>query len=204
MTAHTRRLRRVPLTLLIATVVLGLATPAAAHEGEGILTVESQEPDGDGAVRYVVRVTWADDGHPALGSTVTATPIAPDGAPQTPVTLEPTDEDGRYATTVTYPAPGDWTVRFTSVTPTGTIEISEAIRSQPTSTTKPLRTTTTAAPDDGNDEPGSGDTTNSASGRDDGGESTIGGALALGALVAVVVAAVVGFARSARRFREDT
>src|SRR3546814_14768451 len=70
-----------------------------------ILTVESQTPTDDVVVEYVVRLTWADDGHPALQSTVTATPIASDGAPQTPVSLDPIDEDGRYAGTVTYPAP---------------------------------------------------------------------------------------------------
>lgn len=202
MTVHAHRLRRVPLALLIALTVIGFASPAAAHEGEGILTVESQVPAGDLAVGYVVRVTWADDGHPALGSTVTATPIAPDGTPQTPVTLEPADEDGRYAATVTYPTPGDWTVRFTSVTPTGSIEVSEAVRSQTTTTTAPV-TTTTAAPD-GNDDPGSDDATNEDSNPDDQGGSTIGGTLALGGLAAAVVAAVVGFTRSARRSREDT
>lgn len=197
MTLHTHRLRRVSLLLLTASIVIGAASPAAAHEGNGILTVESQAPAGDRAVRYVVRLTWADDGHPALGSTVTATPIAPDGEPQTPVTLDAADEDGRYTTTFTFPTPGDWTVRFTSVTPTGSIEIAEVIASQPTSTTAPVTTTTAAGA--GKDDPGSDDATNESSSPDDGGGSTIGGALALGVLVAVVVAAVVGFARSTRR-----
>lgn len=200
MTVHVDRPRAALLALLIASVALGITTPAAAHEGDGILTVESQAPAGDLAVRYVVRLTWADDGHPALGATVTAVPVAPDGEPQTPVTLEPTDEDGRYSATVTYPTAGDWTVRITSVTPTDSIEITEAVRSQPTSTTRPLTTTTTTAVGPG-DDPSSNAATDGDPGTEDDG-SPIGGALALGGLVALVTAAVVGVARSARRSRE--
>src|SRR3546814_3073384 len=173
MNVHREPRHALGLSLLSVAFLIGAASPAAAHDGEGILTVESQIPTGDVVVEYVVRVTWADDGHPALQSTVTATPIASDGAPQTPVSLDPIDEDGRYAGTVTYPAPGDWTVRFTSVTPTGSVEIVEPIRSQPTTTTAPATTTVPREP--GDDDPGSDATTGEESNPDAGGGPPTGG-----------------------------
>jgi hypothetical protein len=48
--------------------------------------------------------------------------VAADGTQLTPVPLAPADNDGRYAGAVEYPAPGAWTVRITSIDPTGTIE----------------------------------------------------------------------------------
>ena len=204
MTIHRRVRRTLSLSLLTAAVVVGIAPNVGAHEGEGILTVESRAPAGDRAVSYVVRLTWADDDHPALQSTVTATPIAPDGSPQTPVTLEPVDEDGRYQATVTYPAPGDWTVRFNSVTPTGSIEVTEAIRSDATTMTAPTTSSTDGREASEDDDGSLGAAPDQTSDPDDGDGSGIGSALALAVLIAVVVAAALGFVRSTRRFREDT
>jgi hypothetical protein len=122
--ARSRPLR--PLAALLgllgaAVLALGLiAGPAGAHEGDAVLTVEVH-PAGQ-SIHYIVRVTWANDGHPATGATVTATAIGPDGTQLTPVPLAPADDDGRYAGAVEYPAPGPWTVRITSIDPTGTIE----------------------------------------------------------------------------------
>src|SRR3546814_8353286 len=73
MNVHREPRHALGLSLLSVAFLIGAASPAAAHDGEGILTVESQIPTGDVVVEYVVRVTWADDGHPALQSTVTAT-----------------------------------------------------------------------------------------------------------------------------------
>ena len=87
-----------------------------------------------------MRVTWANDGHPAADATVTATAVAPDGTQLTPVAAGPADDDGRYAGAVEYPAPGTWTVRITSIDPTGTIEQAEevtAIRHAPSAATSP-------------------------------------------------------------------
>jgi hypothetical protein len=120
-----------------ALLVLGpAARPAGAHEGDAVLVVEGVHPAGR-SIHYIVRVTWADDGHPAEAATVTATGITPDGTQLTPVALAPADEDGRYSGAVEYPAPGAWTVRITSIDPTGTIE-------QPQEVTA---TATTASPE---------------------------------------------------------
>ena len=120
-----------------ALLVLGpAARPAGAHEGDAVLVVEGVHPAGQ-SIHYIVRVTWADDGHPAEGATVTATGIAPDGTQLTPVALAPADEDGRYSGAVEYPAPGAWTVRITSIDPTGTIEQSQEVTA----------TATTASPE---------------------------------------------------------
>ena len=118
----SRRLRA-PLAALLAgtALALGVAGPAGAHGGEAVIAVEGVHPAGQ-SVHYVVRVTWADDGHAAIGATVTATAVAADGTTLTPVPLAPADDDGRYSGAVEYPTAGAWTVRITSIEPTGTIE----------------------------------------------------------------------------------
>jgi hypothetical protein len=139
MSTRSRPLR--PLAALLgllgaAVLALGLvAGPAGAHEGDAVLTVEVH-PAGQ-SIHYIVRVTWANDGHPAADATVTATAVAADGTQLTPVPLAPADADGRYAGAVEYPAPGAWTVRITSINPTGTIEQPQEV----------IATATTQAPD---------------------------------------------------------
>ena len=131
---------------LLALVVLTLsagASPAAAHGGEGQFTVEAREPRGSG-FRYVVRLIWTDDGHAALDATVTATVVAADGTPQTPVTLNPLDQDGRYAAVVASPGGAPYTVRFTAVTPEATAEITQQPPPTTTVTTQPSPPTTDA------------------------------------------------------------
>lgn len=132
----------VALLSLLALVLFAAAVPAGAHEGEGEFVVEARESQGSG-FRYVVRLTWTNDGHAALDSTVTATAIAANGTPQTPVTLNPLDQDGRYAALVPSPAGGPYTVRFTAVTPEATAEVTQ----------RPPPTTTTSQPDPPTTEP---------------------------------------------------
>ena len=173
---------------------LGLGV-ASAHEGDGVLVVESQGPANGMSVPYVVRLTWEDDGHAAVDATVTATAIAADGTPQTPVPLEPVDQEGLYVATLTYPAAGSWTVRFTSVTPAATTEVAEEV-AEPTTTTADSTTSTTT---------GTTRTTDQVSGEgspDDEGVG-VGGVLAAAFLVVVVVACVIGFTRSTRRIKAD-
>jgi hypothetical protein len=86
-----------------------------------------------------VRLTWSNDGHAALDSTVTATPVRGDGTTATPVPLTPLDEDGRYEATVAFADPGSWTVRITAVSPIATLEV-------PTEVSAPIATVTTVAP----------------------------------------------------------
>jgi hypothetical protein len=141
----TRHLLRAGLALatLLAVVTTG-AAPALAHAGDGIFELESRELD-DTSATYVVRLTWEDDGHAAVDATVTATAIAPDGTQQTPV---PMDEvgDGRYGATVRFPEAGTWTVRFTSVSPPGTLEVEEEVAA-PATTTSTTSTTSTTEPE---------------------------------------------------------
>jgi len=148
--ARSRRLRlRTALLALMgaAALALGLtAGPAGAHEGDAVLTVEAVHPAGL-SIHYIVRVTWANDGHPATDATVTATAVAPDGTQLTPVPLAPADADGRYAGPVEYPAAGTWTVRITSIDPTGTIEQPQEVTAPPP--TEAPSVTTGEATDDG-------------------------------------------------------
>ncbi|HLM63712.1 MAG TPA: FixH family protein [Acidimicrobiales bacterium] len=110
----------------IALGVVG-AAPAGAHSGGGTIVVEQVHPAGT-SIHYIVLVTWDNDGHPAADATVTATPVATDGTAQTPFTLAPSGAgDGRYSGAVEFPEPGDWTVRFTSIEPTGTIDQAQTV-----------------------------------------------------------------------------
>lgn len=178
------------LLSLLALVLVAAAIPASAHEGEGEFAVEAREPRGPG-FRYVVRLTWTNDGHAALDSTVTATAIAADGTPQTPVTLEPLDQDGRYAAVVPSPAGGPYTVRFTAVTPEATAEVTQ--RPPPattTTTTQPAppttepaaaTSTTVAEDDEPADDAGTGDE------QDDSGFSPVFFVVAIAAMALIAV-----------------
>ena len=193
----------VRLTAALAGIAVTLVatagiTTASAHEGEGVLVVESQGPASGTSVPYQVRLTWVNDGHPAAAdTTITATAVAPDGTPQTPVPMVADDDDGRFSATLDLPAPGAWTVRFTSVTPAATLEVVETIV-QPTTTTEPSTTTTTAE--------AATPTTEQASQVDDGDDADgigLAGLLAALLLGLVVVGGVLGFVRSARRTKAD-
>lgn len=198
-------MKRSPFRFLAAALILFCAAlvtlgtpPAHAHEGEGILELESRGTAASASVPYVVRLTWANDGHPAIDATVTATPIDRSGTPQTPVPMQFEGEDGRYSGTVAFPSDGTWTVRFTSVTPAATLEITEEVTAPPTSTPS---TTTTAAADEPAEpavdvEAPSAERASDAEDRDDGGGVT---GLVVGALVAAVVTACVVVAMRARR-----
>lgn len=140
-TAH-RTLAAVAALLAASLAGLAGASAVAADSGDAVFTVEQAEPAGGTALHYVVRVTYSDDGHPVRDATLTANALAADGTPSTPVPLTAIDQDGRYEATVEFPAAGDWTVRFTSVTPPGTLEQAQAITA-PTTTT--VATTTTEA-----------------------------------------------------------
>lgn len=133
------RARRSLAAAVVVAAAAWAAWPAAAHEGAGGLTLEQSIPVSDNQVRYVVRLVSVNDGHGAVKATVTATPIAADGKAQTPVPLAEVDEDGRYGATVTFPAPGAWTIRFTAVKPPATL-------AQPVTIAAPTTTTTTAPP----------------------------------------------------------
>jgi hypothetical protein len=104
---------------------IAAASPAAAHDGTAVITSESQTIKGT-SVDYVVRAVWDNDGH-AADATATVVAESPSGDRVGPVPMEPTDDDGRYTATVDFPSAGDWNVRFTVVTPPGTLEITQTI-----------------------------------------------------------------------------
>lgn len=196
------------LTLALAVALLPGAAPAGAHDGRGTITVEQVHPAGL-SVHYIVMLTWDNDGHPAADATITATPIGPDGASLTPTTLAPSGAgDGRYSGAVEFPSAGAWTVRFTSIEPTGSAERPEQVTEA---------TTTTAAPgDEGSGDAATGttqagvaladdDTGGSAQADDESDASDDGGIPVLLIVAAAVVAlgGVVTAVLAIRRYRPD-
>lgn len=178
------------------------ARPVAAHEGDGMLAVETQEATAAGA-RFVVRLAWANDGHPAVDATVTATPIARGGQPGTPVPLAEVGE-GRYEAEVPLPAPGTWTVRLTAVTPSATLEVTYEVPA--TTTTAAPAAPTTGPSISRPDEAGGTPATNerAASPASDDGGIGVTGAISIVVLTLIVGGSVVGFSRSVRRLKEPT
>jgi hypothetical protein len=134
---------------LLLGLVPGLGgSPAGAHDGPAIVVIEQVHPAGL-QMHYIVRVTWEDDGHPAEDATVTATAIAADGTQLTPVALAPADNDGRYAGVVDYPSAGAWTVRVTSIEPTGSVEQPQEVTAPAATEPQDEASEVTTAPDDG-------------------------------------------------------
>jgi hypothetical protein len=175
-------------------VLAWTAAPAAAHDGDAAIAVEAADPEPDGSVHYVVRVTWTDDGHAALDTTVTATPVAGDGTPQTPVQMTAVDQDGRYEATVPFPAPGAWTIRFASIDPNGTVEQAQEV-AEPTTTTAAPSTSAADAPTTTEARSGSEAAAASQPSDDDGGGGGSGGLVVGAVVVLLVVAGGVGFWR---------
>lgn len=193
-----------------ALLLAGAAAPAGAHEGDAVIEIEQTHPSGT-SVHYIVRVTWENDGHPAADATVTATGVVASGEQLTPVTLDPVDDDGRYAGVVEYPGRGSYTVRITSIDPTGTVERSETVTAsastQPPDVTAPSEVTTgtaeagdggfapeddgTGASDDGTDE--------QAAAGDDGDDGMPAWLIAVAAVVAI--GGAVSALRVIRRYR---
>lgn len=186
----TLRRFRLAVTVAVAVVVLmaGAITPVVAHEGAGTLTLESADPANALAVRYRVRLVYTADGHPVPDATVTAVAVGPTSATPVPFTEA---ADGVYEGTVTFPAPGDWSVRFTSVTPAATLEHAQTIVAS-TSTSSTTATTTTPTTD-----PGRGKA--NAGADDDGGGGNGNGALVV--VAALVALALIGATTAVRRHR---
>lgn len=192
----TRRLI-VAMTLLTALcVVFSPAPVATAHEGEGIITIESSTSTTSGR-DYIVRLTWTNDGHPAVDATVTATAIATDGTPGTPVVLNAVDQDGRYGAEVPLPASGTWTVRITAVTPAALVEVEEQVEST-TGTTSDLSSTTTGSdPTTTTTQSGATASTTTATevtdtGHDGDGNGGIGVVIAATGSVAILIGIAIG------------
>jgi hypothetical protein len=137
-------MKRLSAAALLCVLFLCVGSAAAAHEGDGRLEVVQASPGDGTTVDYQVRLTYVADGHGAPDATVTAVAEQPAATATVPVQLQPGAEEGLYAGTVTFPSPGDWTVRFTSVTPAATLEQAQAVSAPATAPTTPSTTTTVA------------------------------------------------------------
>jgi hypothetical protein len=180
----------------LAAAGLLLAPPVGAQQSEGIINLEAAHPAGT-SVHYIVRVTRESDGRPATDSVVTATARGSDGTELTPVTLAPIDDQGRYANAIDFGSPGTWTVRFTSVDPTATAEVTATVDA----------TTAGGGGSGGGDEggfaPADDDTgARAASSSDDAGDSGMPIWLTVAAAVVVFGGAFLGL-RRVRRYRTE-
>jgi hypothetical protein len=180
----------------LAAAGLLLAPPVGAQQSEGIINLEAAHPAGT-SVHYIVRVTRESDGRPATDSVVTATARGSDGTELTPVTLAPIDDQGRYANAIDFGSPGTWTVRFTSVDPTATAEVTATVDA----------TTAGGGGSGGGDEggfaPADDDTgASAASSSDDAGDSGMPIWLVVAAAVVVFGGAFLGL-RTVRRYRKE-
>lgn len=191
---------RAGAVLVGAVALVALMAPAAlAHEGSGTLEVVSAVPGPDQSIAYTVRLTYTADGHPAEGATLTAVAVDAAGTGATPVPLGPTGTPGEYYGTVTFPAPGTWTVRFTAVTPPATLE--EPVEIAPPTSSAPTTAgpTTTGAPRTSRPATSSNVTDGVAAGSDEGG--TDGAPAGLVAAVVAALALGTGAVVVARRRR---
>jgi hypothetical protein len=176
----------------LAAAGLLLGQPAGAQQGEGMINLEAAHPAGT-SVHFIVRVTWENDGHPATDSIVTATARGRDGTELTPVTLAPIDDAGRYANAIDFGSSGTWMVRFTSVDPTATAEV--------TATVEAAAAGGDGGDDDGGFAPADDDTgASAASSPDDAGGMPIW--LVIAAAVVVFGGAFLGL-RTVRRYRTE-
>ena len=111
--------------VVIAVVAVVGATTAGAHGGPVQLEVLDVET-GPGTVRIEVRLSYTGDGHGVADAAVTvAGEVAgePGGASLTPVSLEPSGDEGVYAGDIAVPVPGTWSLRVTSAQPTASVAL---------------------------------------------------------------------------------
>lgn len=113
--------------------LLALASPAWAHGDTGVIELLEAEQVGAGEVRYVIRLTYANDGDPVPDAEVD---IEVAGGASQPMAH---DHDGRYAATIALPGEGTHTVTFRVEEPAATLEHRQVVEAP---------TTTAAAPGD--------------------------------------------------------
>ena len=112
--------------LLLAALALAtvLSTSAAARAGDAEITVTQAHPL-ESSTHYFVSLTGP-DGEPVAGSSMTATPIGPDGAERAAVTMEESS-GGEFQGAVPMPEPGTWRVRFTTTDPATSTEATQVV-----------------------------------------------------------------------------
>ena len=191
----------------VAAVVLLVSPTVAAHDGSATITAESTAPGGERSVEYVIRAVWNNDGHAAVDATATAIAESSTGERLGPVPMQAVDDDGRYTATLDFPSAGQWTVRFTVVTPPGTLELAQTIPAAPPTSTPAAAAadpTSAAEPPETTTTPDSAANTASESAAAENGErptSTASAALFFGIMAVIILGAcTVAFrSRGARR-----
>ena len=128
-------LRSAVLVGLLAAAAVSLGGVASAHGGPGTMSLVSYTPSGSSA-QVVVQLIYTGDGDPVDEATVTVAGENSTGTVLTPVTLQPSGTPGQFAGTIEYPAPGDWSLRVTSVEPPASLPLSETV-SAPQVTVEP-------------------------------------------------------------------
>lgn len=127
--------------MLTAFVSSGLAQ---AHGDDGVIEVTAATPGAALTITYDILLTYLNDGDPAEDATVTVAADGSDGVTVGPIQLTPTGQPGHYGAAVTFPAPGIWQVRFSSLSPLALLERSETIEPDIPSTIAVTSTTTSA------------------------------------------------------------
>lgn len=145
-----RYLRRVlgPVGIVLGATALAAmwsASPASAHGGDAVITVLSSESTAAG-VHVEVRLSYANDGDPIGGKSLTATAANASGAIGSPVAMTYTD-DGRYVAEIPL-AVGGYTVSVASLAPEVSIEFPVAHIAPTTEppTTEPPMSVSTVPP----------------------------------------------------------
>ncbi|MPY94009.1 MAG: hypothetical protein GEV08_13375 [Acidimicrobiia bacterium] len=132
--------------LVFRTVWLVSPLRAGAHDETGTITVAATAA-GPLTMAYDVDVTYLNDGHGAVDATATVVAQGPAGQEVGPIALEPGTPPGRYRATVVFPAPGEWLVRFSSLSPLASVERVESLRAPVVpSTAAPSTSTSGVAP----------------------------------------------------------
>lgn len=124
------------LARLIGAVALPLAliavaaTPAAAHDDAGTLTLTRAEQVGPTSVLVEVGIVFDGDGHLAEEAGVTAM-LTSNGASvgPTPLAIE-AEGTSLYSATIEVPGPGNWSVQVTSTNPAGSTSGSVTVSEQ--------------------------------------------------------------------------
>ena len=131
-----RTASRFGLASLILTVVVVAdpGWPAVAHDDDGAIMVVDRAIDGL-VIDYTVEIRFNDDGHLATDATATvAAELLGAGSTAAAVAMDMT-EAGSYVARITLPEPGEWLVRFSSLSPTAYLEVTESVDAAASTTT---------------------------------------------------------------------
>ncbi len=131
--------------MVFASVLVAFASSASAHGKTGKISVEKTTKNDDGTTTLEIAIIFDGDGDPAPDAAVTVVAENVDALKVGPVRMtRVSGSPGSYAATIALDKPGQWELRFTSLTPEAYLE---------TNVTVDAATTT---------DPSSGPTTDSA------------------------------------------